>query len=106
MKYVISNIMRRAGISQERLKQERMILTHVAQPLFWEYWSFVLNNPITKWETPSGILYAENDDMMPEDRQKFCATIWLHIKRYEKRRTLVSYAAAARLFAQLDQICG
>ena len=65
MKYVISNIMRRAGISRERLKQERMILTHVGQPLFWEYWSFVLNNPITKWETPSQILYAENDDMMP-----------------------------------------
>ena len=65
MKYVISNITRRAGISQERLKQERMILTHVGQPLFWEYWSFVLNNPITKWETPSWMLYAENDDMMP-----------------------------------------
>ena len=65
MKYVISNIMRRAGISRERLKQERMILTHVGQPLFWEYWSFVLNNPITKWETPSWMLYAENDDMMP-----------------------------------------
>ena len=65
MKYVISNIMRRAGISEERLKQERMILTHVGQPLFWEYWSFVLNNPITKWETPSRILYAENDDMTP-----------------------------------------
>lgn len=65
MKYVISNIMRRAGVSEERLKQERMILTYVGQPLFWEYWSFVLNNPITKWETLSRILYAENDDMMP-----------------------------------------
>ncbi|WP_298053073.1 alpha/beta hydrolase [uncultured Campylobacter sp.] len=65
MKYVISNIMRRAGVSEERLKQERMILTPVGQPLFWEYWSFVLNNPITKWKTPSRILYAENDDMMP-----------------------------------------
>ena len=65
MKYVISNIMRRAGISEERLKQERMILTPAGQPLFWEYWSFVLNNPITKWETPSRMLYAENDDMMP-----------------------------------------
>ena len=65
MKCVISNIMRRAGVSEERLKQERMILTHVGQPLFWEYWSFVLNNPITKWETPSRILYAENDDMTP-----------------------------------------
>ena len=65
MKYVISNIMRRAGVSEERLGQERMILTHVGQPLFWEYWSFVLNNPITQWETPSRILYAENDDMTP-----------------------------------------
>ena len=65
MKYVISNIMCQAGVSEERLKQERMILTSVWQPLFWEYWSFVLNNPITKWETPSRILYAENDDMTP-----------------------------------------
>ena len=65
MKYVISNIMRRAGVSEERLKQERMILIPAGQPLFWEYWSFVLNNPITKWETPSRILYAENDDMTP-----------------------------------------
>ena len=65
MKYVISNIMRRAGVSEELLKQERMILTHVGQPLFWEYWSFVLNNPITKWETLSRILYAENNDMTP-----------------------------------------
>ena len=65
MKCVISNIMRRAGISRERLKQERMILTPARQPLFWEYWSFVLNNPITKWETSIRILYAENDDMTP-----------------------------------------
>lgn len=65
MKYVISNIMCQAGVSEERLGQERMILTHVGQPLFWEYWSFVLNNPITKWETSSRILYAENDDMTP-----------------------------------------
>ncbi|WP_298704452.1 alpha/beta hydrolase [uncultured Campylobacter sp.] len=65
MKYVISNIMRRAGVSEERLKQERMILTPVGQPLFWEYWSFVLNNPITKWKTPSRILYAKNDDITP-----------------------------------------
>lgn len=41
-----------------------------------------------------------------EDRQKFCATIWLHLKRYEKRRALVSYAATARLFTQMDQIGG
>lgn len=65
MKYVISNIMCQADVSEERLKQERMILTPAGQPFFWEYWSFVLNNPITKWETPSRILYAENDDMTP-----------------------------------------
>ena len=65
MKYVISNIMRQTGVSEELLKQERMILTPARQPFFWEYWSFVLNNPITKWETPSGILCAENDDMTP-----------------------------------------
>ena len=80
MKYVISNIMRRAGISQERLKQERMILTPAGQPLFWEYWSFVLNNPITKWETPSRILYAENDDTIHHKivknlAQKFSRTL-------------------------------
>ncbi len=59
MKYVISNIMRRAGVSEERLKQERMILTPAGQPLFWEYWSFVLNNPITKWETPRAGFYTQ-----------------------------------------------
>lgn len=36
MKYVISNIMCQADVSEERLKQERMILTPVWQPLFWE----------------------------------------------------------------------
>ena len=65
MKYVISNMMRKAGVSEEQLKQKRMIVTPAWQPLFWEYWSFVLNNPITKWETSSRILYAENDDMTP-----------------------------------------
>lgn len=67
MKHLISNMMCWANVTEERLKQEHIIPTSFGQSLSWEYWTFVLDNPIIKWETPTSILYAENDNMISLD---------------------------------------
>lgn len=67
MKRLISNMMRLENVSEERLEQELIIPTSLGQTLSWEYWRYVLDNPITKWDSPTRILYAEDDDLITRD---------------------------------------
>ena len=94
MKHLMTSLMLRAGVSEERLKRERSVLTSFGEALSWDYWTYVLEHPIVKWETPTSILYAENDDLIPFDivkhfAQKFNGAVsvmkqgehWFHTPR-------------------------
>ena len=94
MKHLMANRMLRAGVSEERLKREHSVPTSFGEALSWEYWTYVLDHPIVKWETPTSMLYAENDDLVPFDTvqhfaQEFNAAIsvmkqgehWFHTPR-------------------------
>nr|WP_233573209.1 alpha/beta hydrolase [Leptotrichia sp. OH3620_COT-345] len=62
MEKLILNMMNCSNISEEELYKEKVITTSFGELLFWEYLSYVRKNPIT-WNTPTNILYAENDNM-------------------------------------------
>jgi esterase/lipase len=61
MERIIKNMMNFSNISEERLKQEKEILTPSGQKLYWDYYCYVKENPIVDWDVPTSILYGQND---------------------------------------------
>ncbi len=75
MENIILHMMKRARISEEKLRQKKIINIPFGEPLSWEYLSFVRKNPIT-WNIPTGILYGKKDDMTSlETMTNFAHTI-------------------------------
>lgn len=64
MKQLISKMMIWADVTEEQLKSELIIPTSFGQTLSWEYWRYVIEHPILKWDTPTKILYGENDNLI------------------------------------------
>ena len=59
---LIEKIMQAAGVSEERLREEKEIPTPFGETLSWEYLSYVRSHPI-KWTVPTKILYGEKDSL-------------------------------------------
>ena len=62
MEKVILNMMRLANVSEQLLKEKQTINTSFGETLSWNYLNYVRNHPI-KWNIPTEILYAKNDDL-------------------------------------------
>ncbi|MGN0779490.1 MAG: alpha/beta hydrolase [Aristaeellaceae bacterium] len=54
------------GVSEERLRQEREIPTPI-DTLSWAYWQYIREHPVTRWDTPTAILYGGKDNLQAED---------------------------------------
>lgn len=67
MNRLIANMMRQAGVTEERLRRERTIATNFGYALSWEYWSFANSHPITHWNIPTNILYGGKDNLTERD---------------------------------------
>jgi alpha-beta hydrolase superfamily lysophospholipase len=63
MERLIRNMMQWADVSEERLEQEKSILTAYGETLSWEYYTYAKQHPVSKWEHPTAILYAEKDNL-------------------------------------------
>lgn len=59
----IQNMMKWANISEEELKEKGEYETSFGETLSWNYYEYVRNNPIKKWDSPTWILYGENDNL-------------------------------------------
>ena len=86
-----------ANVSEEMLKKKGEIKTNFGETLSWDYLCFVREHSIS-WSVPTDILYAEKDN---NHRERFCRAARFGGHRYEKRRALVSYQRAARIFRQM-----
>lgn len=62
MEKLISDMMRRANVTEEELREKQEIETGSGELLSWRYLCYVRENPIV-WKTPTYILYGENDNM-------------------------------------------
>ena len=67
MKIIIENMMKFSNVSYEKLKQEKIIKTNFGQDLNFDYYEFVKNHPIEKWNSNTKILYGENDNLQSEN---------------------------------------
>ena len=73
MKIIINNMMLWSNTTEEMLKENKEIKTDFGQTLYWDYYEFVKNNPITNWETRTFILYGNKDNLQDENTIKdFC----------------------------------
>lgn len=67
MHALILDMMRFTGVSEERLRQEKVIATGAGPVLSWEYLEYVRQHPVREWKIPTEILYAERDEMIARE---------------------------------------
>lgn len=67
MKTIINNMMLWSNIDEEYLKEKQEIKTDFGQTLYWDYYKYVKDNPITFWNKKTYILYGDKDNMQDED---------------------------------------
>ncbi len=60
MAHVIQTIMGEIGVTEEQLEIEEEIDNPI-EPLSWEYYSYVKEHPVIKWQSPTSILRGEHD---------------------------------------------
>ena len=73
MKVIIDNLMLWSNTNEETLKEKQEIKTEFGQTLYWDYYEYVKNNPITNWNKKTYILYGNEDNMQNEDLiRDFC----------------------------------
>ncbi len=65
---IIDNMMQWFGISEKRLQTEREIATPIGQTLYWDYYCYVKENPVSFWKSPTAILYGAADELCERER--------------------------------------
>ena len=63
MEKLIRDMMGWAGVTQEQLLEAGEIPTAFGETLSWEYLTYAAENQITKWDSPTAILYAGQDHL-------------------------------------------
>lgn len=61
MKVVIDNMMLWSNTTEEELRAKQEIKTDFDAVLYWDYYKYVKENPITKWDKLTYILYGNKD---------------------------------------------
>lgn len=63
MELLIKNMMQWASVTEEMLKEQKQISTNFGETLDWEYFQYAKTHPISEWNSPTAILYAEKDNL-------------------------------------------
>ena len=70
---ILDNMMRWFNISEEMLKEKQIISLPIDETLYYDYYSFVKEHPVSKWKSLTAVLYGENDDTVSfADINNFC----------------------------------
>ena len=66
MKLIIDNMMIWSNTTEEMLKDKQEIKTDFEQTLYWDYYKYVKENPITDWNKKTCVLYGNRDNLQDE----------------------------------------
>ena len=66
MKIIIENMMLWSNTTEKELNEKQKIKTDFGQTLYWDYYLYVKENPITNWNKKTYILYGNKDNMQNE----------------------------------------
>ncbi|WP_018753023.1 alpha/beta hydrolase [Paenibacillus sanguinis] len=70
---LIQNMMQWFAVTEEQLHRDKELATPMGQTLYWDYYQYVMENPIMKWNTPTSILYGKKDELCEYDvLSSFC----------------------------------
>lgn len=83
MQRLIRNMMTWFQVSEEQLKTEKEIATPIGQTLYWDYYCYVMEHPVTVWDTPTAVLYGVHDDTCEMD------TIVAFVERFHGELTIM-----------------
>ena len=73
MKSLIDNMMLWSNTTENELREKQEIETDFGQTLYWDYYEFVKNNPITNWNKKTYVLYGNKDNIQSKNTiQDFC----------------------------------
>ena len=67
MKIVIDNMMIWSNVTEKELQALNEIKTNFKETLYWDYYKYVKDNPVTNWNKKTYILYGNKDNMQSED---------------------------------------
>jgi len=67
MERIIRNMMVWFQVTPERLEKEGTIDTPVGQKLYWDYYRYVLEHPVDRWNVDTQILYGAKDNLVEYD---------------------------------------
>lgn len=84
MKRIIDNMMLWFDIDEEYLKSKQIVKTPIGQNLYWDYYCYVKDNPIDKWNIPTNILYGLKDDLCESD------IVFKFVKRFNCNITVMN----------------
>ena len=73
---LIENMMQWASVSMEQLEEKKEIETEFGETLSWDYLMYAKEHGISKWNSPTVILYAGKDNLTLR------ATVETFIKKY------------------------
>lgn len=64
MKWLVQHMMLWSGVSEKQLEEQQEIVTEI-DTLRWDYYRYILSHPITRWGSPTAILYGAKDNLQP-----------------------------------------
>ena len=67
MKAIIDNMMVWSNTTENELEEKQEIKTNFGQTLYWDYYKYVKENPIVKWNIETHILYGNKDNMQEQN---------------------------------------
>lgn len=66
MEYLIGKMFEWSGTTPDELRERKFIPTAI-DTLSWDYYSWVLAHPVTRWDKPTSILYAGRDQLQSRE---------------------------------------
>lgn len=67
MERIILNMMNWFQVTPDRLQEEKTIPTPTGQNLYWDYYCYVRDHPIERWDVDTHILYGGRDNLVEFD---------------------------------------
>ena len=67
MERIIGNMMKWFSVTEEQLRDRQTISTPIGQTLYWDYYCYVKEHPVSDWKTPTCILYGSKDVLCERD---------------------------------------
>ena len=62
LQYLMNQMFIWFSITKDELYTKQQITTPL-EVMTWDYYEYVMNNPIVKWDIPTSILYGSKDDL-------------------------------------------